>query len=108
MRAVRSLIQNHRHSTATEAAAARPLTHPTLAENSWRLAAQPHGHNTRIWAKLTVSCPLLTVCRDSPSVAVTATVRPLYGTLRCPHTNVLLPREVVVQSQIENADWLLV
>lgn len=72
MRPVSSLIQNHRQFTATKTAAFRPPTPrsvhtPGVTTQNGTFIFQRHS-------PLVVS--FLTVCLESPSVAVTATIRP--------------------------------
>lgn len=92
MRAVRSLIQNQRHFTAT-----RPGLSAQRALRRLRNTAPPPAHtatHTQSWHfqrthRFVVR--FLTVCRETPSVAVTAVIRPPVCALREPHTNLLRP-----------------
>lgn len=98
VRAVRSLIQNHRPLTDTHT---RP---PPAAPRAPRAhSPAPHTASTSTVLLSERDSPLvvcfLTVCRESLSVAVTAAVRPPECALRWPHTNLLLPGEAPLQSQ---------
>lgn len=75
MRAVRSLIRNHRHFTATKTPAVRP--HVPRSMQTAHVPTQSEYNTMFIFQRDSplVVC-FLTVCRESASVAVTATIRP--------------------------------
>lgn len=75
MRPVSSLIQNHRQFTATKTAAFRPPTPRSVHTPDVTAHATQNGtFSFQRHSPLVVS--FLTVCLESPSVAVTATIRP--------------------------------
>lgn len=106
MRAVRSLIQNQRHFTATHSSC--PPSDRSVAANN---TSRPHTQ--RLTRKVLIFhlthrlvVRFLTVCRETPSVAVTAAIRPPECALRWPHTNMLHPEDALLQSQSDFGDRL--
>lgn len=104
MRAVRSLIQNQRHFTATHTSC--PPSDPRSPQTT-----QGRPHTQRLTHKVLIFyltyrlvVRFLTVCRETQSVAVTAAIRPPECALRWPHTNMLLPGDALTQSQSDTGD----
>lgn len=105
MRPVSSLIQNHRQFTATATAAIGP---PTLrSARQTQVTTHVKQSGTAVFRRNSpILVSFLTVCLQSPSVAVTAMIHPPESTLFW--TQIIMPRPglPLVQSPTENTDWL--
>lgn len=108
MRAVRSLIQNQRHFTATHSSC--PPSDSAFTANSTQLSPHTETHTQTSYFHRThrLVVRFLTVCRETQSVAVTAAIRPPECALRWPQINLLLPGDALLQSQTDVGDWLSV
>lgn len=85
-----------------------PPTDSALTANSTQPSPHTDTHTQSSYFHLThrLVGRFLTVCQESPSVAVTATIRPPKCALPWPHTNLLLPGDALLQSQTDIGNWL--